>query len=36
VALAGAAALLVTVFTSPALSDLTNLLWLKLKITLGL
>ncbi len=36
VALAGTAALLVTLFTSPALSDLTNLLWLKLKIMLGL
>lgn len=36
VALAGSAALMVTVFTSPALSDLTNLLWLKLKVTLGL
>ncbi len=36
VAVAGAAALVVTVFTSPALSDLTSLIWLKLKVSLGL
>lgn len=36
VTIAGATALVVTVLTSPALSDLSSLLWLKLKIVLGM